>query len=71
MICAQSWLPSEPTVTELLDDPMVRALMKSDHVDLEDLANGIRHAQATLRWRNPAAGASTPRVEHQTRSGRS
>ena len=39
----------EPTIAELLADPLTRALMKADHVDAEDLERRFRARIATTR----------------------
>jgi hypothetical protein len=47
----------EPTIAELLADPLTRALMKADHVDADDLARkfGGRLAKSRYSAHIPAA----------------
>jgi len=42
---------SEPSVDEMVNDPIVRALMASDGVDLGDLQRLLRSIALTLRAR--------------------
>jgi hypothetical protein len=39
----------ELTLNEMLDDPIVRMMMKSDGVDDDDLRRLVRHTRALLR----------------------
>ena len=35
------WVPHEPGVAEMLDDPVVKAIMRADGVDRDDLAAAL------------------------------
>ena len=44
----------EPVLSELLGDPIVRALMVADRVEEYDLDALIARVKCQLRWRGPA-----------------
>lgn len=45
------WLAGEPALTDLLDDPVTRAVMIRDGVDRDNLLENIRRARLAMRWR--------------------
>jgi len=48
-----AWLDGEPTVAELLADPIVDLLMRYDGITVEYVSAAIRNAQARLNSRHP------------------
>lgn len=50
----------EPTLTDLLNDPVLTALLAGDHIERADLEAVIRRAQRRLAPRGPA---TTPIAE--------
>ena len=42
------WFPSEPTLAEMLSDPIVRALMAADRVAPEELRANLAKIAGTL-----------------------
>jgi hypothetical protein len=50
------WLQGEPTLEDVLSDPIVQALMKRDHVDPNDLRMFFRNMKSALEGQGvPAA----------------
>lgn len=45
------WLAGEPDLSDLLDDPVTRAIMGRDGVDRDELIESIRRARLAIRWR--------------------
>jgi len=60
----------EPTIAELLQDPLTRALMKADHVDADDLERRLRFKVAraaakrlAVSYKMAVGAPSSPRVQ--------
>ena len=56
---ALCWIPSEPTIADILSDPITVAMMKADGVDpvvLDEMLSGVAHARAAVRQRTSASG---------------
>lgn len=49
MVQTRAWLHNEPTVDELMADPIVHLLMRSDGIQPEDVWQTIRTVSAHLR----------------------
>jgi hypothetical protein len=47
------WFHSEPTIAEMLSDPIVRALMAADRVAPEELQANLTKIAGTLEPRHP------------------
>ena len=56
----------DPTLAELLDDPIARAVMRADGVNPQELETSLRelaarraeHVESTRRWRLQMCGAA-------------
>jgi|GEM_PF-6804489 len=46
------WFPSEPTIAEMLSDPIVRALMAADRIAPEELEADLTKIAGTLEPRH-------------------
>jgi len=48
-----AWLYGEPTITELLSDPIAELLMRCDRITVEDVLAAVQNAQARLNSFRP------------------
>jgi hypothetical protein len=51
------WCHSEPTLAEMLSDPIVTALMAADRIAPEELRAGLMKIAGAIELRRPEMGA--------------
>jgi hypothetical protein len=59
-------LESEPTLDDVLSDPLVRALMSRDRVEAEDLRDMLQRVRAEQRRRPPGEAKAAAAHEWMT-----
>jgi hypothetical protein len=59
-------LESEPTLDDVLSDPLVRALMSRDRVEAEDLRGMLQRVRAEQRRRPPGEAKAAAAHEWMT-----